>query len=128
MDLYTCKKCKKLTKSLVRGICSDCYNEIESKYTDVKYYIYDHPDAKLADVAKEYDIPAAYIENWIREGRIVIKSESEGFAVHCQKCGKPITSGKLCGACISKLGHQLRDLDAAGKEKSTHASFRDTKY
>lgn len=130
MDIYTCKKCKRMTRSLIRGICQDCYDEMEGKFLDVKEYIYDHPGAMIAEVSEEFDLPANYIESWIREGRIMIGKNNTGMMVHCQQCGNPITSGKLCGACISKMGKQLRALGAAGvgQEKEKKASFRNTKY
>lgn len=109
MDVRNCKKCGKMFQYVGEAICPECAKEIEKKFMEVKQYIRDNPTASIGEVAEENDIPMSQIKKWIRQERLTF-SESSGMTIECEKCGRPILTGRFCKECKNSMSNSLSSL------------------
>ena len=70
MDVRNCKKCGKLFNFTGEPLCPACAKELESKFFEVRTYIYDNPKASMSTVAEEMDVPIQQIKKWVRQERL----------------------------------------------------------
>lgn len=115
MDVRNCRDCKRLF-NYVGGprLCPECNKKLESKFVEVKEYIYNNPSASLYQIAEETEVPVAQIKDWIREERLAFTQESN-VTFQCDSCGKPIVTGRYCKECKLQLIHNLKGI-YTGKE------------
>ena len=106
MDVRNCRGCGKLF-NYVSGpfMCPACREKLEETFQTVKKYIQDHPGVGVKEVAEECDVDAGQIRQWIREERLEFSEGS--MELGCEKCGKPITSGRFCPACKASMANSL---------------------
>ena len=120
MDVRTCKNCRKLFNYLSGPpICPTCARKLEEKFQEVKTYIEDNEGASIDEVSKECDVSAQQIKRWIKEERLVMKSAS-GEVMECEKCGKPILTGRFCDACKKELVGEMDKSIAKPKAAVEH--------
>ena len=105
MEMYNCRRCKKLFPRLREPICNDCIQADENLFNAVKDYLRDNPKTLIAEVAAETGASAKKILGWLREGRL----EVVGGELKCKSCGEDITTGIFCEPCQTKVN---QDLDA----------------
>lgn len=98
MNVYSCKKCKRLVSYIKQGICMDCWNKAEEKFNEIKEYIYENPGTSILNIAKEFEIERFIIEHWIKEERLEISKDS-AIKIYCRSCNTPITCGEFCNKC-----------------------------
>ncbi|MCI5500557.1 MAG: flagellar protein [Lachnospiraceae bacterium] len=129
MDVRNCKKCGKLFQYSGEAICPACAKEMEQKFMSVKSYIYDNPTASVKQVAEENDVPIQQIKKWVRQERLSFSKDS-GISIDCEKCGKPILTGRFCKECkatmsdsFSKMYEKKGSLNVK-KDKKTDARMR----
>ena len=129
MDVRNCKKCGKLFQYQGESICPVCAKEMEEKFMSVRTYIYDNPHANVIQVAEDNDVPIQQIKKWVRQERLSFSKES-GISIDCEKCGRPILTGRFCKECkatmtdsLSKLYEKKVSLNVT-KEKKTDARMR----
>jgi flagellar operon protein (TIGR03826 family) len=107
MEVRNCKSCKRLFNYLSGPrLCPACTEELEKKFTLVKDYIWDHPNANMATISDEFDVSSQQIKQWIREEKLILTDASPVF-LDCENCGKPIKSGRYCDSCKSNLQNTL---------------------
>ena len=70
-------------------------------FEKVKKYINDNPGTSIEKVAEETEVSVKLITKWLREERLIITKGAT--LLKCEKCGKPIASGKLCDTCKQNL-------------------------
>lgn len=98
MNVKTCRRCRRLFNYVVGDkICPSCRQQLEEDFQKVKKYVNSQPNAKIPDVARECNVTAEQIRQWLRDERLFLSSESPQLT--CDNCGAPILSGKLCEAC-----------------------------
>lgn len=109
MDVRNCKTCGRMFNYLSGPpICPACQKEIEDKFQQVKTYLDEHPDAKVAEISEENDVSVKQIKQWIREERLSFSGDSiEG--IECENCGKMIRTGRFCDACKSSMANKFQD-------------------
>jgi|AGTN01.2.fsa_nt_gi hypothetical protein len=101
-NVKQCSQCRKLFQSTFgSGVCPECTEEMDRYFNAVKDYLYNHPNANVIDIAKDTGIAEKTVLNFLREGRLSINGAEGVF--ECDKCGAPITHGRFCSACQSKL-------------------------
>ena len=99
MEIKNCRKCGRIYNSMGKGnVCPGCQKELEEKFKEVKQYIYDNPHVSFADVTEALDVSAQQIKQWVREERLEF-SEASGSGLACEKCGRPVASGRFCPKC-----------------------------
>ncbi len=65
-----CKGCGGLFPFLPRGICADCIDLREQRYTEVREWLLDNRGASLLQAVQETGIEESLIMEFIREGRL----------------------------------------------------------
>ena len=109
MDIRNCKKCNALMNYDGNPLCPKCMKEMEQKFLDVRQYIYDNPTATMVKVSEELDVPIQQIKKWIREERLAFAKDS-GMSIDCEKCGKPILTGRFCVDCRAAITDKFSSL------------------
>lgn len=107
MDIKNCKGCSRLFQYIGGPVlCPICRELLEDKFTEVKAYIYEHRGASVAEVSEATDVTVKQIKQWIREERLVLSDATE-VGITCEKCGKPIRSGRFCEKCKNKMTNEF---------------------
>lgn len=127
MEVTNCKNCGRLF-NYVSGqrICDACKQKAEEKFQEVKQYLEKNPHDSIDTVAKETDVQVKQIKAWIREERLILSYPSADGIV-CEKCGKPICSGKLCEACKKDMANSLADAFRKPEEPKPEKPKKDNK-
>jgi uncharacterized protein len=100
-----CKTCKHLFQSFGSAICPVCVEEMEKNFEIVKEYIYNNPGANIIEITKETGVTEKSVLYYLKEGRLSVEgAESE---LVCEKCKKPISSGRFCKDCQITLENTL---------------------
>lgn len=108
MEIRTCPRCKKIFQYITGApICTECKEKDEKDFARVKEYLKENPKTVLSQVAEELDISIERITKYLKEGRLEV-APSSGITIECEKCGKPITTGRYCKACSGQLESDLK--------------------
>lgn len=110
MDVRNCKRCGKIFTYRGMPVCQDCFESDEKDFEKVRDYLSNHPGASTMEVSTQTEIDVKTITRFLREGRL----EAEGVTVidsdlSCEKCGKPIGSGRYCDDCLKKMQAELKE-------------------
>lgn len=129
MEVKTCKNCRRLFNYLTGPmLCAACKEKLEDNFANVKDYIRKTPGCSMQMVADECDVPIAQIKEWVREERLQF-SNAAGAGITCDKCGRPISTGRFCEFCKKEMAQNLaRGLTpAVNKEDPAVSSSPDKK-
>lgn len=107
-EIRNCPRCGKIFTYIGRPICATCIETEESEFKIVKEYIYDHPGATISEVSHETDVTVEKIMRFLREERLEIKSENNNLLLECERCGRPITSGRFCDNCRGQINKEFK--------------------
>lgn len=100
-NFRTCKYCGTIFQYMGNVFCPKCLREMDEKFSIVKNFLYENPGASVARISEDTGIDEKMILYFLREGRLEMITP-DGTLV-CEKCGAPITSGRLCNNCRSSL-------------------------
>ncbi|MDR2898820.1 MAG: MerR family transcriptional regulator [Clostridiales bacterium] len=109
MDFRNCIRCGRLFAYTTKPICEDCVLQEEKDFIRIKEHLNEHPGISIVELSKETEVPVNRITKYLKEGRLEIISD-EGELLSCEKCGRPITSGRFCEDCLVKLNSAISDL------------------
>ena len=113
MEVRNCKKCRKLFNYIGgQQICPACKEELETKFQEVKKYLFEHKGAHISDVAENCDIEESQIRQWVREERLEFASGVD-TGITCENCGSLISSGRFCDKCKAAM---INDLNSVGRK------------
>ena len=69
MDVRNCKGCGKLFNYMSGAqLCPECRAKLEKKFSSVKDYIGEHPQASISQVAEDMDVSVKQIKQWGERG------------------------------------------------------------
>ncbi len=129
MEVRNCRNCGRIFNDISnQRLCPACRAEVEEKFQQVKEYIREFPLATISEVSAENDVSIQQINNWVREERLIFSPDSM-VTIDCEKCGRPIRTGRYCDQCKSEMAHTLRSAYETKKtivedKKSTRESDR----
>lgn len=108
MDVRNCRGCGRLFNYLGGGnnLCPNCMKALDEKFSQVKEYIYDNPEASIQQIMEDNKVSVQQIKKWIREERLCF-SEHSPIGIECESCGKMIKTGRFCSVCKEKLANTL---------------------
>ena len=77
MDVRNCKGCGKLFNYMSGAqLCPECRAKLEKKFSSVKDYIGEHPQASISQVAEDMDVSVKQIKQWVKEERLILSEAS----------------------------------------------------
>ncbi|KGG79975.1 TIGR03826 family flagellar region protein [Caloranaerobacter azorensis] len=127
MDIRNCSRCGRIyAYDGINKLCPKCRKEEEEEFKRVKEYIYDHPDANIQMVSEETGVPVKKILRYLREGKLELKTENN-LLLACERCGKPIKTGRFCDKCIVELKRELKSA-VAKKDNIRRNKEKDKMY
>ena len=110
MDVTNCKSCGRLFNAIGRErLCPACKKALEEKFQTVKAYLEEHPDTSVEQTAADNDVTMKQIRQWLKEERLILSSATVAGIV-CEKCGKPIRTGRFCDKCKENMASQLESM------------------
>ncbi|MCS7242475.1 MAG: MerR family transcriptional regulator [Candidatus Caldatribacterium sp.] len=122
MVLARCKRCGAIFQKVIdRDLCPLCLEKEEEEFRKVKEFFRQHPKARLEEVSEATGVDKKVILEFLKEGRLQI-AEGIGPVVElfCERCGKPIVSGRLCDECRRKVAQLIQN---TGEKKSRGPDF-----
>lgn len=111
-ELRNCPECGRLFAYQGRNLCSKCLQAEEEEYNIVRRYVRDHAGASVIEVSDATGVDEQKILQFLRDGRL----HSKGFTevIECERCGRRISSGRLCDACRGQLDREIRGAIPSG--------------
>ncbi len=110
MEVRNCRGCGRLYNHISGPpLCPSCTAALDTKFEQVKEYVYDHPRVGMQEVAEEMEVSITQIKQWIREERLSFAEDSM-IGLECEGCGITIKTGRFCKACKDKLAKGLTNL------------------
>lgn len=116
MDLRNCSKCGRVFAYVGNEICSRCATSDIDDFKKVKEYLYDNPGATIVEVSEETGVDEKKILRYLRESRIEIR-EADNLLLDCERCGKPIQSGRFCDRCVTEMHKEFTAAVAPSNSK-----------
>lgn len=107
-DLRNCSRCGRLFGYAGRPICSYCVEEEEDEFKKVKEYLYDYPGSTVFEVSDATDVEVEKIMRFLKEERLQVSSENPNMLLECEKCGRPVNTGRFCQNCKDELHNSMR--------------------
>lgn len=107
-ELRNCIRCGRLF-NYIGGVplCIACKEDDEEEFKRIKKYLQENPGATISQVASELDVSIEKIKKYLREGRLEIVGDEGIPILTCEKCGKPIKTGRFCNECSRNLASEL---------------------
>ena len=118
--MKNCPSCGRIfvPMNATQRLCPDCMEKLREKEHEIVEYVRDHPKLKVNELIGATGAPESMIKRMIREGRFI--QVGVRMTYPCEKCGAPITQGKLCAKCAEELKNELQGAAAkivANQEK-----------
>lgn len=106
MELRNCPNCGKVFAFVANELCPSCADEDEKEFAFVRAYLECNPNVTLEQVHQATAVPKQRILKFLREGRLV-NGVARGVALECERCGRPLSGGRLCASCIREVTDEL---------------------
>lgn len=117
MEMTNCPRCGKIFSKMSNPICDDCVKAEEEIFQMIKKYLDDNPNNTLEQVSEETGISVRKILKYLKDGRLET-TKGMGKALKCEQCGRPITRGKFCDACVININQSVTELfDQSSRQK-----------
>mgnify|MGYP001304112886 FL=1 len=119
MVLANCSNCGRVfVKTSIRDICEECYKNEEEAFEKVNRFLKkrENRTASMAQIVEATGVPEELIFKFIRKGRTRLVL-FPNLAYPCEKCGRPITKGRICKKCSKELRQELEQFEREEKRK-----------
>ena len=113
LNVKKCRECGNLFQYTGKDICNDCFQKLDEYFVQVRDYLDEHPNAKVAELSEELDIKERIILDFIKQGRLILKEA----VLQCVNCGKPICTGKMCDECVNIIGGRINQVVSEKKKQ-----------
>ncbi|WP_440894772.1 TIGR03826 family flagellar region protein [Amphibacillus sp. Q70] len=107
-ELDNCMNCGKLYVRVTRPICQDCHKEEEKKFQIVYDFMKKrvNREATIPEIVDGTGVEEDLIIKFVKENRLRA-NQFPNLNYPCERCGNPITEGRLCQACSKDLTKDL---------------------
>ncbi|HHY23555.1 MAG TPA: MerR family transcriptional regulator [Clostridiaceae bacterium] len=121
-ELRNCRKCGKLF-NYIGGVsmCQVCKDEDEADFQKIKKYLYENPGASISQISGELNMTIEKIKRFLREGRLEIVGDNGIPVLHCEKCSKPIKTGRFCEDCSRGISKEFSSVIDKIKNKTDYS-------
>ncbi len=108
MSVKNCTRCGRMFQAEGPSkLCERCRDNDEEDFKVVREYVYDNPNSNIPDVAENTGVSEDKILKFLRQGKLILKDELS-MVLDCERCGKPIKSGRYCESCTNEMSRELR--------------------
>lgn len=114
MESRNCPKCGRLFTYIKDPLCPECMKAEEETFQKVRAYLKEFPGNSIAQVSRDTGVSPRKINKYLRDGRLEVTEGLSDFLT-CMNCGKPITTGKFCRDCSSKLSKGFQSFATTSK-------------
>ncbi|BER93245.1 MerR family transcriptional regulator [Atrimonas thermophila] len=132
MEIARCKKCGKLFRKNLDAIelCPVCLESQEEEFLKVKEFFLRNPRSTIEEASKATGVDKKDILHFLKQGRLQIVQSEQGVdaGLRCERCGKPISSGRFCEKCRLQLSYLFREeaaADSSNRQNKDRFYFRD---
>ena len=109
MNVTNCRMCGKIFNVLSNErICPACQRKLEDKFHEVKLYLEEHPNSSVEQTAIDNDVSTKQIRQWVKQERLILTTATVTGIV-CEKCGRPIRTGRFCERCKNSMANELEN-------------------
>lgn len=115
MNIKNCTRCGKIYAYDGFKVCLQCRREDEEDFKKVKEYIYENPGATISEVSEETEVDSKKIIEFLRQGRLEIKDESN-LLLNCERCGTSIKTGRFCERCTGEMQREFKQSIGGGRD------------
>ena len=115
MDFINCPRCGKVFRRLTVPICETCVENEEKDFMRIKEFIEKNPASTLQDVSEGTDVSTRRLLKYLKEGRLELAVGLTGGEFICERCNKPITTGRYCSKCQLEMTSEVNEI--FGKDK-----------
>ncbi len=107
-EIANCARCDAVFVKGIRDICPDCHKEEEKAFDIVYQFLRQkkNREATMAEIVEATGVEEAWIIKFIKEKRL-LTTQFPSLNFPCEKCGDPITQGRLCSSCAKELKAEL---------------------
>jgi len=110
MDVRNCRRCSRIFTYTGKAICNHCLEEEQADFDRVREYLFNNRNSTTIQVSEATEVDVKVITRFLKEGRLesdLVISE-HGSEFNCEKCNRPINSGRYCESCIEELQNDLK--------------------
>ncbi|WDV46117.1 MerR family transcriptional regulator [Clostridiaceae bacterium M8S5] len=125
MDIRNCKKCGRIYNFDGFKLCLSCRQEEEEVFKVVRDYIYENPTASIQKISEDTEVPVKKILGYLKEGRLEIRNADNNLLLNCERCGKPISTGRYCDRCAVEMSNVFQQAIRGSNPKKVEK--KDTK-
>jgi len=127
-QVKNCKICHRIIQENgLHEVCPSCRSQDEADFDLIRQYLYQHPYAKILEVATALNMSISRIKRYLREGRLEIVEENNLF-LDCEACGRPIHTGKYCDDCLKQSSHEYKSLYCGKSSPSKESGIKFRQY
>lgn len=105
MDVRNCKRCGKIYNYTGSAVCNNCLRQEQEDFEKIRDYLFRNPNSSAAEVSEALGIELKVISRFLKEGRLeadYIRMSGDSV-LSCEKCGKPVNSGRFCENCVREM-------------------------
>lgn len=113
-----CKSCGSIFNFMGKPMCPNCIKKMDEDFAKVRKYIYENPNARAEEISEETGVDTKTIMQFLREGRLELRV-ADG-SILCEKCGVPISSGRLCPTCSQNISNNMSSVLPKAPEPKKH--------
>ncbi|UOQ48311.1 hypothetical protein MUN88_20095 [Gracilibacillus caseinilyticus] len=108
-DLANCDRCDKVFVKTSRSICAECIKEEDKKFQIVYDFIKkrENRQATIPEIVEATGVEEDVILQFVKDKRLR-SSQFPNLTYKCERCGNPITKGKICENCSNEITSELR--------------------
>ncbi len=102
ISIKYCKLCGKPFNYKVNVYCSGCLGIIDESFEKCRLYLDKKDDIDISKLSEDTGVPEKIILLLLKEGRLEMED-----SLLCERCGRPVISGRLCNECSNSLISEL---------------------
>ncbi|MEJ8764576.1 TIGR03826 family flagellar region protein [Oceanobacillus sp. HCA-5259] len=117
-ELANCSRCGAVYVMTIRDICQDCYKKEEEAFQTVYHFLREkkNREATMIEIVEATGVEEKMIMKFVKERRL-LPTDFPNLAYPCDRCGRGITTGKLCENCQKELKSELAILEEEERTK-----------
>mgnify|MGYP001174086194 FL=1 len=108
-ELANCMNCNEVFVKTVRDICQKCYEAEEEAFEIVYRFLTKRKNrqATIMEIVEATGVEEDLIIKFVKEKRLRA-ADFPNLNYPCEKCGQPITTGRICEQCSSEMIKELK--------------------